>query len=179
MYPVATWTDAGKPTTGCQATSTSATAAKATPTCNVNKKFTINQDSLISAADKFCTDNEQYGYLRSIPINPYSNALTGYNPDGASSGGQLYMFAYLDKGCDTGKSLDVNDCKTAYQSIFDSCDKGASQRQGGAASVNCGWFNITAVDKCMGSSGSITNPGSCNVGNLPGGYGSWPLGTIP
>lgn len=178
MYPIATWTNAGSAVTGCAATKTTQAAAASTPTCNVNKQFSIKQDSLVSAGDKFCSDNSGTN-LATIPSNPYSNGQIGYNKDGASSGGQLLMFAYLDKGCTNQIKLNQDDCKMAFQSIFDRCDKGADTRQGGAASINCQWYNITAVDKCMGSSDSFSNPGSCKVGNLPSYYSGWPLGTIP
>lgn len=180
MYPLATWTDAGTAVTGCTATRTSkaTSASTPTPTCNVNKDFSISQDVLVSAGDAFCSDKSGQ-YLRAVPINPYSNAVTGYNKDGASKGGKLYLFAYLDQGCTDTVSISQDDCKAAFQSIFDRCDTGADMRQGGAASINCQWYNITAVDSCMGSADSFANPGSCNVGYLPPYYNRWPLGTVP
>ncbi|KIM98737.1 hypothetical protein OIDMADRAFT_57081 [Oidiodendron maius Zn] len=155
----------------------SITSATPTPTCNTPKQFTVNQDALVSAGDKFCSDKNGQS-LWPIPSNPYVNGVTEYITDGASSGGQLWVFAYLDEGCTNSLQLNQDDCKAAFQSIYDKCDVGQSSRQGGAASINCQWFNITAVDQCMGSTGSFQNPGSCSVGNLPPYYWGWPLGIV-
>jgi hypothetical protein len=178
MYPLDTWTDAGTATTGCSATRTTKKPAAATPTCNVNKEFTIKKDSLVGAGEAFCSEKKGQ-YLHSVPINPYTYSVTKYIKNGASDGAQLYLFAYLDKDCKDSLKINEEDCKTAFRSIFDRCDTGSDMRQGGAASVNCQWYNITAVDDCMGTFDDFAHPGSCKVGFLPGYYNRWPLGTIP
>ncbi|KAI0513130.1 hypothetical protein F5B22DRAFT_612373 [Xylaria bambusicola] len=189
-YGVTTRTTSGSTTVDCLTptptrTSTTPTTPSATPTptCDYpkpkkqKKKFTIEQEAFIPAAERFCSDNNK-GYLRDLSGGSYGNVLSEYFSTGASKGGQLYLYAFLDKGCKGPTFINQDDCMAAYHSIFDHCDVGAAMRLGGAASINCQWFNITAEDKCVGTDESILHPKKCPIG-YPLGYEDWPMGFIP
>ncbi|KAI0972375.1 hypothetical protein F4678DRAFT_460596 [Xylaria arbuscula] len=153
------------------------TSSTPTPTCNFPKKFTIQQDALVAAGERFCSDDNG-AYLRPITGGTYGNVLSEYNSTGASSGGQLYLYAYIDKGCSIPTYVNQDDCIAAFQSIFNNCDTGAAVRQGGAASIKCQWHNITAVDKCVGTIEGFQHPDKCDPG-YPLGYDMWPMGIAP
>ncbi|KAI0538385.1 hypothetical protein GGR58DRAFT_501219 [Xylaria digitata] len=163
-----TWTISGTTSTGCLTPTSTTPSATATPTCSEAKKFTIQEDALVPAAERFCSDNTK-AFLRPLTGSTYGNVLGTYNSTGASSGGQLYIYSYLDKGCNGPTLVDQNDCVTAFQTIFDRCDVGADTRNGGAASVNCQWYNITAVDNCVGTIDGVLHPEKCDSG-YPLGY---------
>ncbi|KAI8630263.1 hypothetical protein F5Y19DRAFT_429489 [Xylariaceae sp. FL1651] len=175
-----TWTISGSTSAGCLTPTPTPTpttpSAMPTPTCNYPKKFTIEEDALVAAGERFCSDNNK-GYLRPITGGTYGNSLSSYNSTGSSSGGQLFLYAYLDKGCETPVLINQNDCIAAFQSIFDHCDTRAAIRNGGAASVNCQWYNITAIDQCGGTIEGSLHPDKCDFG-YPLGYEMWPMGTI-
>ncbi|KAI1365560.1 hypothetical protein F5Y08DRAFT_338496 [Xylaria arbuscula] len=195
IHPVVTAT--GASVTTCRMETNTITGIYSTPTvntyctCNDNSiygvatlttsgsttKFTIEQEVIVPAAERFCSDND-HRYLRYLTGGTYGNVVSEYNSTGASKGGQLYLYAFLDKGCESPVFINKDDCIAAYQSIFDHCDVGAAIRQGGAASINCQWYNLTAEDECVGTDDSFLHPDKCDVG-YPLGYEMWPMGFIP
>ncbi|KAI5194219.1 hypothetical protein E4T38_09652 [Aureobasidium subglaciale] len=179
QHGMSVWSFYGTATTGClEPTETPSPPAEPTPTCNVDKPYKMSKHNLEAYADQFCDDHAGEG-LRTVPLNPYSNAVQDTGNDGLD-GAKLTLFAYVDKECldKTGIKIDKDQCTSAIKKIGEVCDEGSDDTIGGAVSIDCQWYNITAVPGCMGSTESFENPGSCDVGNLPGGYSSWPLGDV-